>query len=208
MPSESRRERVTALREVARSGVGVKDVVRDIEVLRIFGNQNEVKNPTLSRKAREGWGTLGLLGWGFGERRSWGFGGYFWGRNRIDLHCGQDFLQAVEDSVAVHVLVDAVLGANRGYVEGEFIAGSVLEGMEVLRIALARAFPGDSFGAMELEIAELPLGVRPIRQLRCAQFLRAGSIRQLRCAQLLRAGSIRQLRSAQLPRAGPGFGLD
>ena len=178
MPRERRRERVAALREVARSGIGMASVPfqwsgvmsRESGV----GSQNpEVKSPTLSQTAREGWGTL-LLGWG--RIRCRGFGGYF-GRRRDwgDLHRSQDFFQAVEDFVAVYVLGDAVFRRDGGHVQGELVARSILEDVEVLRVALASAFSGDCFGAVQFEVSNHQLGVRSIRQLRCARLLGDGS---------------------------------
>ena len=100
-----------------------------------------------------------LLGRGCGGRGCWGFGGYFWRRDRVDLHGGKDLFQAVEDFVAVDVLGQAIFRGNRGDVQGELVAGSILEDMEVLGVALAGAFSGDGFGGAELEIAEHQLGV-------------------------------------------------
>src|SRR5580700_2962974 len=93
--------------------------------------------------------------------RSWcgGFGGYFWSGDRINLYGRQHFLQAVEDLVAVNVLHESSFRCIGGDVEGELVAGSVLEDMEVLRVALARAFSGDGFGGAEFEITEHQLGV-------------------------------------------------
>ena len=84
----------------------------------------------------------------------WGFGSYFGSGNRIDLDRGQDFFQAVEDFVAVDVLRDTVLGGDGGDVQGELVAGSILEGMEILRVALASAFTRDGFGGAEFEVSE------------------------------------------------------
>jgi len=104
--------------------------------------------------------TDNLLGRGCGGRRSWGFGGYFGRCDWIDLHRSEDLFQAVEDFVAVDVLHNALLGRVGGDVQGELVAGSILEDMEVLGVALARAFAGDGFGGAEFEVPEHQFGVR------------------------------------------------
>ena len=105
-------------------------------------------------------GGHGSLCRGGGDRRGGrGFGGYFrGGDDGIDLHSRQDLFEAVEDLVAVDVLGDALIGGHRGDVQGKFVAGSILESMEVLRVALASSFTGDGFGGAELEVAEHQLG--------------------------------------------------
>ena len=71
-----------------------------------------------------------LLGRCFGG--GLGFGGYL-GRDcgRSDLHRRENLLEAAEDFVAVDVLGDAIGGLVRGDVQGELVAGSILEDMEV-----------------------------------------------------------------------------
>ena len=83
-----------------------------------------------------------------------GFGGCFWRGDRIDFHCGQDFSQAIEDFVAIDVLHGSVAGGDGGDVQGELVAGFILEDMEVLRVALASAFTRDGFGGAEFEVSE------------------------------------------------------
>src|SRR5579862_5410019 len=118
----------------------------------------EVKVPTLSHKVREGWGTRRLLCGSWGWRLRWSFGGYFGSGDRIDLHRGQDFFQAVEDFVAIDVLHNAVFGSDGGHVDGELVAGPILEDMEILRVALASAFAGDGFGGAQFQVTQNELG--------------------------------------------------
>jgi len=129
-----------------------------------------------------------LLGWGFGGRGSWGFGGRLYyvelhcvgldcvDLDWVDLHRGQDLFQAGEDFVAVDVLYQSFLGGVGGDVEGELVAASILEDMEVLGVALAGAFAGDGFGGAEFEVAEHQLGVgrRIDRRLRYGRLFGAG----------------------------------
>ena len=88
-----------------------------------------------------------LLSWGFcggGLCIGFDFGVDFRSGERIDLHGGQDFLEAMKDFVAVDCLVvDFVVPVRVGFggcdFQGEFVAGSVLEDVIVLRGLFARA---------------------------------------------------------------------
>ena len=84
--------------------------------------------------------------------------------NRVDFYRVQDLLQAAEDPVAIHMLYQAFFARVGGDVERELVAGSVLIQMEVLGVALARAFAGDGFGGAELHVADQKLvGVKRLR---------------------------------------------
>ena len=117
-----------------------------------FGREIQNAPPFRKERTRKD-GAFDLLRWGCGWRWRRGIGGYF-GSDRIDLHRREDCFQAAEDFVAVDVLGDAVLAGDGGHVQGELVAGSILEDMEVLRVALASAFTGDGFGGAEFEVAE------------------------------------------------------
>ena len=95
-----------------------------------------------------------LLRWGGGGRGGWGFGCDFRSLDWVDLHGCQDLFEAVEDFVAVDVLGQTIFGRYRSDVQRELVAGSILENMEVLGIALASSLSGDRFGGAEFEVTE------------------------------------------------------
>ena len=52
------------------------------------------------------------------------------------------------------MLGDALVGRYRRDIQRELIAGSILEDVEILGVALARAFTGDGFGGAEFKVSE------------------------------------------------------
>src|SRR5215470_12300097 len=116
--------------------------------------------PRLAKIARQGWGTRsGLLRGRLGCGRSRGFGRHFWG-DWVDLHCRQDLREACEDFVAVDVLYQAFGRGVGRHIQRELVAGSILIDMELLRVALTRAFTADGFGSAKFHVADHQLRIR------------------------------------------------
>src|SRR5258708_7822143 len=105
------------------------------------------------RKRAWPWIECNLLRWSY--RSSSGCAGrYFWSGCGIDLHRSHNLFQPLHDLFTIHWLATFVSLDSGCNLDREFVAGSVLEHVIVLRLFLAVAVRGQSLGGLHFHVAD------------------------------------------------------